>query len=213
MCRKLLVWENWRGSEQTSLLWLVCYKPQQQASMETHQWDFRFQFDSEQWGTWSAFIFCLNVDLAEMLQHVLALLSVAAMKANSWPGLLYRCVSGCVYLCTCDCFYHLCRWTLHSTALSSFPDVVECLLPAAVTDSVSGYANTPGSFHCLCPADHSLQIADSLCQGCRTFAWYNLLNWLTILLLLWALLKYCFSPKFKANTNISTDFMHADFRL
>lgn len=53
-----------------------------------------------------------------------------------------------------------------STSLSIFPDVDECLLP--VTGCVFGCVNTPGSFHCQCPAGYSLEPADNHCQGYET---------------------------------------------
>jgi len=59
-----------------------------------------------------------------------------------------------------------------SIFLSIFPDVDECLLPAAVTGCRFGCINTPGSFHCQCPAGYSQQTTDGHCQGGETCAKY-----------------------------------------
>lgn len=72
----------------------------------------------------------------------------------------------CVRACLCVCLCHVRRCTkLFTLMLFVFPDVDECLLPAAVTGCVFGCVNTPGSFHCKCPAGYNLQSADSDCQG------------------------------------------------
>lgn len=66
-----------------------------------------------------------------------------------------------------------------------FPDVDECLLPVAVTGCVFGCVNTPGSFHCQCPAGYSLHSADGHCQGLRnkTFTCTSILTHTTQLLM------------------------------
>lgn len=48
----------WRtGSPKTSALWFARYRPKQQANMETHQWGFWVQLDSDRRGRWPPFIF------------------------------------------------------------------------------------------------------------------------------------------------------------
>lgn len=85
--------------------------------------------------------------------------------AHDWTSCTGVC--GCVCIYTCVCLCHFLLWTkcFCTLLLSIFPDVDECLLPAAVTGCVFGCVNTPGSFHCQCPAGYSLQTADSHCQG------------------------------------------------
>ena len=107
---------------------------------------------------------------AEVHQHV-RFLSVQLcwrISTSSRSDLLHRCVCVCgVALLPLSLWMSLTSMSkvFSSTSFTIFPDVDECLLPAAVTGCVFGCVNTLGSFHCQCPAGYSLQSADAHCQG------------------------------------------------
>lgn len=77
------------------------------------------------------------------------------------------CVTVCIYILASVYVIYI-YGQCFPTSLCIFLDVDECLLPVAVTGCVFGCVNTPGSFHCQCPAGYSLHSADGHCQGLGT---------------------------------------------